>query len=255
MSLVAGGAVAAPAAAMAAVASTDVPQPSRPPGYVALSRHDRLKRTHIRKLEAEVDEIVRYNRALEAATPCSYERAFSIPFATMPISRQLTHPSRQAEETFGIPAPRIPEIYSNIRNVNVTGFESLVCTMLANKLGVVPKGFQVTPNITLTDKHGKPVGIDRVVTPRYCFDIEDPALNPQRIAVLFADAVRSIWHEWDEKRAQARAVIRTGRHSWQASPVEEFQMTPVDMFVKREAFMLEIMWWNIGAGFISQQFS
>ena len=258
----AGGAAAMPAAAVAAT-NVDVKPPEDMHRQVAGgtrtieevdASYEAWQRNRERSMEAEVDEIIRYRKALIALETQVFSPALFVPMASVPIRVELTRRSLSKAER-AIPEPKIPELYGMMHGGHCATHLDFALVKLAEKLPTgIPKGVQVQRDITIRYPNSdEVVPLNRVTTPRFCFDVEDNHFDCRRAAMLLADAVQGIWLTWDRNCKEMRRGWAAAAHEGLVSrrPKEEFQATPIQMHVKHDAFIRHIMWWNTGAGRIS----
>jgi hypothetical protein len=214
-----------------------------------------------RTAEKEVEELVLYRRRLHRArdkemveiNARNVERgqpfqppyggwAGSVPLATLPCQ----HYARLTKRQLAIPEPHIPFVHNRCL-IGYLGFIDRVMELFADRLRLPPRDVDITPWLTLTKEDGSAVPRDRVVSTRYIVDTEEPDFGMRTTANMIIDSVEGIWKEWNSKVNYVKGQAKELKLK-QSSVM--CQIKPIKAFLVREAFMLEFMAWNTGAGFI-----
>lgn len=196
----------------------------------------------------EIDELVLFGQRLKKANAEAGHKThtgIATPYATMPISVYM----RLTEEQLAIPEPQIPRYHYYTANYQCVDLLDWLAQTLAERLKLIRPAINVVDEITLLDLIEQPVPRDRVVSPRYIVDMDEPMFGMRTTAVMLLDAVAGIWHAWDAKIKTVLQTLRTqgGVRSLQC------QVTPIKIYCTREAYMLEVFAYNIGAGFATSK--
>lgn len=195
-------------------------------------------------LENEVQELLTYRARARKVAQSEPRRGISVPLLTWPLSVCLRVPAEQLE----IPEPQIHALHCSM----LDGYEypaEAAAALLAKRLKLIPPIAEIMFRTTLRNGKGEIVRPDRVVSPRYVVDVDEPDFSMRVTAIMILDSVEGIWAEWDAKRKESRAVWSLF-YKDDIIYSEELQVTPVQLFIRRNAYMLEVMAWNSGAGFL-----
>jgi hypothetical protein len=232
-------------------------------------------------LMAEAEQITVYRNRLHALRekkkledpeyPAAPAQAISIPYATLPLNFY----ARRTKTQLAVPEPKIPNLHAGMTGGWGAWQAMEVCRMLSEMWHVMPAGIDILrpcQEFTLKLPDGSPCLRDRVVSPKYVIDIDEPHYGMRTTANMFIDAVDGIWYEWDCKMKQARDVIKfpkivkTGRAvakstsmaimpdqierhpAYMGTIEQELQVREIQVSIVREAYMLEFFAWNTGAG-------
>lgn len=174
--------------------------------------------------------------------PC----AVSLPYATVPLNFY----ARLTKAQLDITEPRIPKLHSYMQNQWGNWYVNESINMLGDTLGLIPRGVEVlaaADDFTVFGPDGTPTPRDRVVSPRYVIDVDEPYFGMRTTANMIIDAVDGIWGEW---RCRIEVAEQTCRnfHNVPIQTVSRVQVRKLQVHIVREAFMLEFFCWSTGAG-------
>jgi len=202
---------------------------------------------------AELQELLAYRKRLYAAreqtgvtNPCG----ISIPYATQPLSFY----ARLTKQMLAIPEPNIPGLQQSM----LQGWTFHVVEMArayAKAIKLVPPQVEVVEQFTIKQPNGDPALRDRVVSPRYVVDIDEPQFSMRTTANMIIDGVDGIAEEYRNKMEaawkSARDAQRRGAAGFTGPLRMQMQIKDIEVSVVREAFMLECFFWSTGAGLIT----
>jgi len=229
-----------------------------------------------REKQAELLELMVYRDRLYAARRKYGENAaargsmfeppygISIPMGILPMSFY----ARCTKRMLSIPEPKIPNLHTAFEQ-HWGGGASIadVCNSYAKLAKLVPYGVEVVDKFTLLDPKGKPSRADRVVSPRYVIDVDEPHFGMRTTANMIIDGVDGIANEWKSKMVAAynaagiaakmsddnEMILRTGRAVSKSTTMAKrirMQLKPIEVSVSREAYMLEFFAYSLGTGYI-----
>lgn len=213
-----------------------------------------LKRGWEKQEEEELQELLLYRKRLYEArkttgvdNPCG----ISIPCATLPLNFY----ARLTKQMLAIPEPNIPGLHQSMTR----GWDWQVRSFAqryAREAGLVPrKGVEVVKEFTLKQPNGEPALRDRVISPRYVVDMDEPQFSMRTTANMIIDAVDGIATEYRNKMQAAwrtaRDAQKQGAVGFQGPLTMKMQVKDVEISVVSEAFMLEFFAWSTGCGWIA----
>lgn len=116
---------------------------------------------------------------------------------------------------------------------------------LLNDLYLPPSPVRVVPDPARRSPSGREIRRSRVVTPRYIWDVDcEEQFCGGTIARTFAHIAYSIAAEL--LRRYREALVR---HT-DSECTSIFEQTPLEVYIKREGFMLELWAWTIAGGVV-----
>lgn len=185
----------------------------------------------------EAAELIKFHKRLSRVLPRTPPSAVSVPFATFPLNVYM----KLATEALTIPEPKIPWLHHTVKGGHDSPYPRAIAKIVARKLKLISPVIQIvdTPrDLNLTLPNGDPMRYDRVVSPKYVTDVDEPSFGMRTTATMLLDALCGIWKEWDNK---IKAIADYG-------PIK-CQAVHVQFWVHREAYASEMIGWNLGGGY------
>lgn len=197
------------------------------------------------KLQAEIDEILKFRDRL--AHPPNVIQGISIPHATLPVNAYM----RLTQEQLDAAEPQIPIIHTALVGGTAWCIDD-VSHALSVRLNAYPDMAELVDRINIRTADGSLMPQDRVISPRFTIDVEEPYFGMRTTAAMLLAIVEGIRDEWQSKFQSAMDSYRTGKQAEGKSDVItrdmiRGQVTPIQIFARKEAFMLDVMGWNVGA--------
>jgi hypothetical protein len=190
-------------------------------------------------------EVIKYHNAKAALGDKVKEyKALSIPFATLPMSTYV----RKGKASDYVAEPKLHDLVKMMRNSDMRVDGGRMVEKVSRRIWelIRPKGVDIkqVPNLTnywmLGDLR---VLADRLITPRYMIDIDE--LDCFKLADMFA-GVNAVQHELSQKLETA---VRTAREQGSSTRVH-LRYEPLETYVRREAYLLEIFHWTTAGGVV-----
>lgn len=155
-------------------------------------------------------------RKFEAAYGEYSPLTISIPFATTPSNMYVRDPGKQLYE------PKFEHLVDDLRGCRFDRVQRIVVEAYEESI----KRFNMVRHARLGKEHGA----DRIVTPRLTIDVDE--LKPRNLATFIVALYRGFEAELDQRIATALAAKPNLR-------VEYMWDTPLEVYFRKEAFLLE----------------
>jgi hypothetical protein len=201
-------------------------------------------------LEQEVAELIKYATELHKVRKqhdLGDAAGISVPRAVLPLSMY----SGRHEALRTIPEPNIPFTHSCMVELPCMTALNTICRAYIEQARLRPKFIEIVPKLTLIHPCATQVMADRIVSPHYVVDVEEPWFNMRTTAMFLLDAAHGII---DEQQQKIRTALRMSREIKALGSRElRMQMTPVKTYVKREAYLLEFFAWSNATGYIASK--